>query len=124
VVEPHIKSDLRDLSFAPNWEFEVEAGPNWGNRQRHQLYYSVAPQFANANRASYTAGAGYGGMQASLTAARRFGKWYAGGFLRYDSIRGASFEPSPLVRRKDNFSFAAGLTYVFAESDRMVEVLR
>lgn len=124
VVEPHLKADFRDLSFAKGWEIEAEFGPNWGNRRRHQLYYSVDPQYALASRPSYLADSGYGGLQASLTATRRFGSWYAGGYLRYDSVRGAVFEPSPLIRRKDNISIVFGVSYVFAESDRRVAVLR
>jgi outer membrane scaffolding protein for murein synthesis (MipA/OmpV family) len=51
-----------------------------------------------------------------------YGKLWIGGFARYDSLSGAVFEDSPLVRR--NFSWMAGIAgaWIFAESDRKVDV--
>jgi MipA family protein len=124
VFEPHLNADLRHISWLPGWDVNLEIGPNWGNRPRHQLYYDVANQYATANRPAYNASAGYGGAQASISMARRWGQWYAGAYVRYDTIRGASFESSPLIRRKDNLTFATGFTYVFSESKERVAVLR
>jgi len=42
--------------------------------------------------------------------------------VRYDSLKGVAFEPSPLTRR--DYAFAAGIAvaWVFAESENKVEV--
>ena len=42
---------------------------------------------------------GYAGWQALAATSRRFGRTWVGAFVRYDSLRGAVFESSPLVRR-------------------------
>ncbi len=124
VFEPHLNADLRQVAWLPGWDVNIDIGPNWGNRPRHQLYYDVAGQYATANRSAYSSSSGFGGAQASISMARRWGQWYAGAYLRYDTIRGASFENSPLIRRKDNLTFATGFTYVFSESKERVAVLR
>jgi MipA family protein len=124
VFEPHLHADFRKNAWAPGWDLYAEVGPTWGNRLRHKLYYEVAPAFATASRPAYTASQGYSGMQGSLTAARRFGDWYYGAYLRFDSVAGASFENSPLVKQKTNWSFATGFTWVLSESPNKVPVLR
>jgi outer membrane protein len=42
--------------------------------------------------------------------------------LRHDTLRGAAFEDSPLVRRRSHASFGVALSWVFATSERRVDV--
>ena len=46
----------------------------------------------------------------------------AGFFLKLDTLRGAQFADSPLVRRRDNVAFGFAMSWVLKTSDRMVTI--
>ena len=104
------------------WNLGVTSGPIFASGKYHQYYYGVDPQFATPERPAYSARGGYSGWMGLVSLSRRYGKLWVGGFARYDSLSGAAFEESPLVRR--NFSWMAGIAgaWIFAESDRKVDV--
>jgi hypothetical protein len=41
--------------------------------------------------------------------------------MRYDTLKGAVFEGSPLVRRQQSYMAGIAFAWVFAQSDRKVE---
>jgi hypothetical protein len=45
-----------------------------------------------------------------------------GGFVRYDDVRGAVFENSPLVTQKSGFSGGVAISWVLGQSSQMVKV--
>ena len=100
----------------------VQAGPMWASRQYHAYFYDVAPAYATATRAAYSAPAGNAGWRWTAGASRRYGPLWLGGFVRGDSVGGAAFEPSPLVKRRDAFSFGLAMSWVFAVSDERVAI--
>ena len=51
---------------------------------------------------------------------RRLGNAWLGGFIRYDDLHGAAFEPSPLVRRERSFTAGVGVSWLFAVSSQRV----
>ena len=69
-------------------------------------------------------GGGYAGWQALAAGSRRFGRLWVGGFARYDSLRGAVFESSPLVRRDHDLTVGLGVSWVFASSGPLVPAER
>jgi outer membrane scaffolding protein for murein synthesis (MipA/OmpV family) len=119
-VFPHAYFSGHPELFGARWNLGLTAGPLFGSRDYHAYFYSVAPQFATPERPAYEAPGGYSGAVASGSLGRRFGKLWAGGFVRYDTLRGAAFETSPLVRQ--NYSVVAGVAFawVFAESAERV----
>jgi hypothetical protein len=42
--------------------------------------------------------------------------------VRADSVAGATFHASPLVKRNNNLSAGVALSWVFAQSERRVDV--
>jgi outer membrane scaffolding protein for murein synthesis (MipA/OmpV family) len=122
VAYPHLNLNVRPEWLAGKWNVGLQAGPLFATREYHRYFYGVDPQFATAERPAYEARGGYSGALALATLSRRMGRLWMGGFVRYDSLRGAAFENSPLV--KQSYSVMAGFAFawVFAESDRKVEV--
>jgi hypothetical protein len=57
----------------------------------------------------------------TLSLNRRFGRVWAGTFLRAFDLHGAVFEDSPLVQRPYAVLAGFALAYVFAESKTRVE---
>jgi outer membrane protein len=53
---------------------------------------------------------------------KRFGNQWVGAFLRYDSLRGAAFEASPLVRTRNYVAGGVAVSWVLGESSERVRV--
>lgn len=119
VFQPLLNADLRETVLGPAWNLGLGAGPVFGDKRYHNYFYGVPADFATPVRPAYRAEGGYGGFQLLATASRRFGHWWIGGFARWDTLSGAVFEDSPLIRQ--NYSVAAGvaLTRVLKRSSRL-----
>lgn len=118
---PHLNYDILDIGGA-GWNFGAAAGPVYGNERYHDYYYEVEPKFATARRPAYNASGGYGGKRLTLALSKRYSNFWVGAFARYDSLTGAVFDDSPLVRRNHSFMFGGGISWVFARSSDMVQV--
>ena len=53
---------------------------------------------------------------------KRFPKYWIGSFLRYDNMSGATFEDSPLMRKKDYVAGGIAITWILGESSKRVMV--
>jgi outer membrane scaffolding protein for murein synthesis (MipA/OmpV family) len=122
VFHPKLNMDITDLPGLPGWNLGTLAGPLFGDQRQHAYYYSVAPQFATADRPAYEAKAGYAGMQYLVALSKRFPKYWVGSFIRYDNLSGAVFENSPLVRQKDYVAAGIAITWILGESSTRVLV--
>jgi len=113
---PNINVDVR----TNGWNIGLLTGPVFGTRRMNGHYFDVAPEFATASRPSYRAPGGAAGWRAVAGASRRFGDFWMGAFVAGDTVRGARFEDSPLVRRHDTLAFGVGVSWVFATSSQRV----
>lgn len=104
------------------WDIGVQGGPLYGSRRYNAYFYDVAPSYATATRPTYAAPAGNGGWRFTTGASRRFGDLWVGAFVRIDSVAGAAFEPSPLVRQRSQATFGLAMSWVFATSSERVTV--
>jgi outer membrane protein len=121
VFTPQINVDFYDRFPGPGWNFGLAAGPLFGNRRYHNYFYGVAPQFATPQRPAYEAGGGYAGMQFIAALSKRYPSYWVGGFVRADTLSGAVFEESPLIRQQNSFSFGVAAAWVFSRSSKRVE---
>jgi len=119
---PHLNLNLRSELFGGRWNVGFQTGPLFATHRYHQYFYGVDPQFATPQRPAYEARGGYSGALVLGSLSRRIGKVWFGGFVRYDTLRGAVFEDSPLIRRDYSLMAGVSIAYVFAESDRKVEM--
>ena len=77
---------------------KMQIGPQFTDSAYHDYYYSVSDVDARPDRPAYSANGGYSGLSLQFSATRRFSDgWWLGAFVRYDDLRGATFEDSPLV---------------------------
>ena len=122
VVSPHLNLTTHPVFAGGRWNLGAQLGPLWASSEYHQYYYGVESRFATPERPAYDAPGGYAGSSALVSLTRRIGKWWVAGFARYDTLKGAAFEDSPLVRR--DYAVMAGIAFawVFAESAKKVEV--
>ncbi len=102
------------------WNLGLQAGPLAATRRFHEHFYSVAAAEATPERPAYAAPGGHAGWGLATSATRRVGDWWVAGFWRVDRVAGAAFEPSPLVRQRQNVTLGFALSYVFAVSSQRV----
>ena len=121
VFLPQINVDFYDRFPGPGWNLGFATGPVYGNKRYHNYFYGVAPQFATPERPAYEAGGGYGGMQFIAALSKRYPSYWVGGFVRADTLSGAVFENSPLVRQKESFAAGFAVAWVFGRSQKLVE---
>ena len=102
------------------WNLGLLTGPLFADRRYHEHFYGVDAAYASAARPAYRAGSGYAGWQALAATSRRFGNMWVGGFLRYDSLHGAAFADSPLLRRNSALTVGLGVSWILATSSELV----
>jgi len=120
---PRVNLDIADVAGLSGWNMGLLAGPLYGDRKQHDYFYAVAPQFATAERPAYEAHRGYAGMQFLASMSKRFPSFWLGGFVRYDTLSGATFEDSPLVKRKNYLAGGLAISWIFGESSRKVDAI-
>jgi outer membrane protein len=121
VFYPHLNLDLHPAALDGRWNIGLQAGPLFASHRYHQYYYSVPSQFATPSRPAFEAGGGYSGTVLLASMSRRFRQFWMGAFVRYDTLRNAAFEASPLVQRDHSLAAGVGFAWVFAESSERVE---
>jgi outer membrane protein len=77
------------------WNLGVLAGPLYAQRRYDGYFYTVAPQYATAERPAYQAPGGYAGSQLLLASASAFPNYWIGAYVRHDWLQG---RPSSTVR--------------------------
>jgi len=120
VFQPQINVDFFDVYPGPGWNLGFAAGPIYGSHRYHNYFYGVASQFATATRAAYDAPGGYAGMQGIVALSKRYQSFWVGAFVRGDSLAGAVFNDSPLVKQQDNYSVGIAFAWIFSRSSRTV----
>ncbi|MEO7742482.1 MAG: MipA/OmpV family protein [Usitatibacter sp.] len=119
---PHLNVDIHDPAGLTGWNLGMLAGPVITDARYNRYFYAVPREFATAQRAAYQPGSGFAGAQFIVALSKRFPKFWVGGFARYDTLRGAAFEDSPLVTSKRYAAGGIGISWIFAQSSRRVAV--
>lgn len=120
-LAPNINVDLLHLGGSDGWNVGLLAGPLFATRGYNQYFYSVAPEYATADRPEYAASGGYAGSELTAALSRRYPRFWVGAFARYLNLEGASFIDSPLVQRRNDLAAGIGFAWMISRSARMVE---
>lgn len=105
------------------WNSAVSLAFLFSTRPYNEYYYDVSDNDVRLGRARYQADSGYGGIRLSLITRRTFKKYSLGGFARYDNLRGATYEESPLVTQVNNVTVGLYMTYQFKKSRQFIRFL-
>jgi outer membrane scaffolding protein for murein synthesis (MipA/OmpV family) len=123
VFSPRLNLDIIDVAGLAGWNMGLLAGPMVGSERNHAYFYSVAPQYATPDRPAFDAKGGYAGSQVLMSMSKRYPKYWLGAFVRWDSLKGAAFDDSPLVRRDHYFAAGVGIAWILGESSTRVEAI-
>ena len=118
---PRLNLDVRNIGGFTGWDFGVGAGPMFAARKYNQYFYSVAAQYATPARPAYEAQGGYAGGQLISALSKRFPRYWIGAYIRYDTLAGAAFADSPLVRQKYYLAGGIGIAWMIRQSGRTVD---
>ena len=112
-VSPYLQ-----IRYYTGWETAFSLGPIWATEKYHDYYYQVDPAYATIDRPAYDAHSGYSGFRYTLTTSTRFhnDQFWFGAFLRYDTLSGAAFEDSPLVKQNDALFAGIAIAWIFKAS--------
>jgi MipA family protein len=105
VAYPHLHFFTRPLLGGARWNLGLQAGPLFATGDYHEYFYGVRPEFATPARPAFEASGGYSGALALASLSRRFPRFWVGGFVRYDTLKGG-----------------VAIAWVFLESDRRVVI--
>lgn len=120
-LSPTVNLDVNGLAGKP-WQLGLAAGPIFATARQNRYYYGVSDAESTAGRPAYKARGGYSGSQMLVALSRRFGDaWWVGAYARYDTLAGAAFEDSPLVRRDHYASGGIAAAWIFSRSAERVE---
>lgn len=117
---PNVNLDIAQFPGSDGWKLGLLAGPLFAVRSYDDYFYSVAPQYAAPGRPAFAARGGYAGTQTLLSLTRRYPSYWIGGYVRYDTLAGASFADSPLVKTHGYWTAGFGVAWMIARSDRLV----
>lgn len=123
---PRLNLDIAKLgvpdAIKEGWRLGLVAGPVFADHRQNAYFYSVAPQYAQPNRGAYDARGGYSGMQFLVSLSRRYGSAWVGAYARRDSLKGAVFEGSPLVKSSSYVSAGFAVTWTIGQSSEMIDI--
>ena len=95
------------------WKLHFLIGPVYSDAEHHAYFYSVDTGEATATRPAYDADGGFSGYRGEFTYSKRFGSYWLGGFIRYDNLRHAVIDDSPLVSETESWMGGVALAWVF-----------
>ena len=121
ISQPQLNLDLADPLGWQGWRLGLVAGPLFGDEEYHRYFYDVQPQFARAGRPSYSADGGYAGSQLIAALSKRYPRFWVGGFVKWDTLDGAVFEDSPLVKDRSFLTGGFAVSWIFRVSDKKVD---
>jgi outer membrane scaffolding protein for murein synthesis (MipA/OmpV family) len=118
---PNVNVDIANPVGLSGWNLGVLTGPLFATSRYNQYYYSVGSQYATPQRPAYEASGGYAGTQVLAALTKRYPKFWTGAYIRHDSLTGASFERSPLVKSHNYWSAGIGFAWIISHSSRLVD---
>jgi outer membrane scaffolding protein for murein synthesis (MipA/OmpV family) len=116
VFAPRVNLDIADVAGYTGWNFGVGLGPIFADDKFHSYFYSVTARDVRPDRPVYDAGGGYSGSHLLVSLSKRFPKYWVGAYMRYDSLAGAAFADSPLVRQQNYIAGGFGIAWMIGES--------
>lgn len=119
---PHVNVDIHNPAGFVGWNFGMLAGPVFTDKRHMRYFYEVPAEYATATRPAYSPGGGYAGAQFIVALSKRYPKLWVGGYVRYDTLRGAEFEASPLVTSKRYMTGGIAVSWVLGASSQRVPV--
>ena len=121
IFQPMLNLDVHNAFGMPGWNLGTAVSPIFTDRRYNQYFYGIDAAYATPDRPAYSAHGGYAGSQYVIAMTKRFPGYWVSGFLKLDTLKGAAFADSALVRKQQFASGGVAITWIFAQSSTKVE---
>jgi outer membrane scaffolding protein for murein synthesis (MipA/OmpV family) len=99
----------------------ASAGIDFADQDYNSYFYDVDPAYATVSRPAYSADGGYAGFSFSMHASKKItDRWSIGAYYRWDTISGAVYRDSPLVKTENNHIIGCALIWNILRSAEKV----
>ncbi len=122
VFTPLLNLDVDSPFGAQGWNLGLLAGAIFADRRQNAYFYDVPEAYATPQRPAYSADGGYGGTKFIAALSKRFERYWVGSFVRFDTLAGAVYADSPLVRQDYAWAAGIGIAWILGESSTRVPV--
>jgi len=121
VFQPNLSLDFKNVLGNRGWNLGLQGSLIYTDRRYNRYFYAVDPIFATADRPAFDPSGGYGGPNLLAAVSKRFPGFWVGGFAKWDSVGGAVFADSPLVKTRSNLSGGLAIAWILGASSARVE---
>ena len=121
IFQPNLSLDFRNVLGTRGWNLGLQGSLIYTDRRYNQHFYAVDPIFATAERPAFNPSGGYAGTAVIAALSKRFSNFWIGGFAKWDSVSGAVFADSPLVKSRSNLSGGLGIAWILGASSAKVD---
>jgi outer membrane scaffolding protein for murein synthesis (MipA/OmpV family) len=121
IFQPNLSLDFKNVLGNRGWKLGVQGSLVYADRRYDQYFYAVDPIFATPDRPAFDPSGGYGGATLLAALSKRFPNFWVGAFAKWDSVAGAVFADSPLVKTRSNLSGGLGIAWILGASSAKVE---
>ena len=122
LFQPQLNIDMKDIGGNVGWNLGLVTGLIFADQSYHRYFYDVDPAFATPTRPAYRAHGGYSGGQFIVALSKRYPDFWVGGFAKFDTLSGAVFVDSPLVKTRQYFSMGVAISRILGQSKTMVKM--
>jgi len=121
IFQPNLSLDFKNFLGNHGWNLGMQSGLIYTDRRYNRYFYGVDPIFQMADRPAFSPSGGFGGTTLLAAVSKRFPNFWIGAFAKWDSVGGAVFADSPLVRTRSNLSGGLGIAWILGASSTKVE---
>jgi MipA family protein len=121
VFQPNLSLDFKNFLGDRGWNLGLQSSVIYTDRRYNRYFYSVDQMFRTADRPAFDASGGYGGLNLLAAVSKRFPGFWVGAFAKWDSVAGAVFAGSPLVKTRSNLSGGFAVAWILHASTVKVE---
>ena len=121
IFQPNLSLDFRNVLGTRGWNLGLQGSLIYTDRRYNQYFYAVDPIFQTAERPAFNPSGGYAGTAVIAALSKRFSNFWIGGFAKWDSVSGAVFADSPLVKSRSNLSGGLGVAWILRASSAKVD---
>ena len=121
VFQPNLSLDFKNVLGNRGWKLGLQGSLIYSDRRYNRYFYAVDPMFVTADRPAFNPSGGYGGLNLLAAVSKRFPGFWVGGFAKWDSVGGAVFADSPLIKARSNLSGGFAIAWILHASTVKVE---
>jgi outer membrane protein len=121
IFQPNLSLDFKNVLGNRGWKLGVQGSLVYADRRYNQYFYAVDPIFATPERPAFNPGGGYAGTTLLAALSKRFPNFWVGAFAKWDSVGGAVFADSALVKTRSNLSGGLGIAWILRASSAKVD---